>query len=121
MRKPGMEHERLRFAEGVHHAMQEADEERGVKVHRTRSVEQNDEAQRLDLAAAPGQLYRRAAVRDVAMDGAPQVEPPPAPTDLLAANEPRAHDAGKPLGERMRLRHVLGSVMWRKSVLARFS
>jgi hypothetical protein len=40
------------------------------------------------------------------MDRTPQVEPLPAPSDLLAADKPRAHDACKSLGERMRLCHV---------------
>jgi hypothetical protein len=42
------------------------------------------------------------------MDRTPQVEPPPAPADLLAANQPRTHDARKSLGQRMGLRHVGG-------------
>src|SRR5262249_56025176 len=39
VRKPGVEDECLRFTEGVHHAMQEADEERRIKVHRAHAVE----------------------------------------------------------------------------------
>src|SRR5262245_6342467 len=108
VRKPGVEDECLRFAEGVHHAMQEADEERGIKVHRARGVEQNDEAQRLDFAAPPSEIHGRSAMRYIAMDRTPQVEPPPAPADLLAANQPRAHDARKLLGQRMGSRHVGG-------------
>ena len=42
------------------------------------------------------------------MDRTPQVEPPPAPADLLAANQPCAHDARKSLGQRMGSRHVDG-------------
>jgi hypothetical protein len=42
------------------------------------------------------------------MDRTPQVEPPPASADLLAANHPRAHDARKSLGQRMGSRHVGG-------------
>src|SRR5262249_28263423 len=108
VRKPRVEDERLRFAEGVHHAMQEADEKRGIKVHRARGVEKNDEAQRLDLAAPPSEVHGRSAMRYIAMDRTPQVEPPPAPADLLAANQPRAHDARKSLGKRMGSRHVGG-------------
>jgi hypothetical protein len=42
------------------------------------------------------------------MDRTPQVEPPTAPADLLAANQTRAHDARKSLGQRMGSRHVGG-------------
>jgi hypothetical protein len=42
------------------------------------------------------------------MDRTPQVELPPAPADLLAANQPRAHGARKSLGQRMSSRHVGG-------------
>src|SRR6266567_2158193 len=79
MRKPRVEHEGLGLAERVDHAMQEADEERGVEAHRARGIEQNHEAQRLDLALAPDKFDRRAAVRDAAMDGAAQIESPSAP------------------------------------------
>src|SRR5262249_43251683 len=108
MRKPGVEDECLRFTAGVHHAMHEAQEEPGIKVHRARGVEQNDETQRLDLAAPPSEVHGRSAMRYIAMDRTPQVEPPPAPADLLAANQPRAHDARKSLGQRMGSRHVGG-------------
>src|SRR5262249_59228852 len=73
-----------------------------------RGVEQNDEAQRLDLAASPSEVHGRSAMRYIAMDRTPQVEPPPAPADLLAANQLRAHDARKSLGQRMGARHVGG-------------
>src|SRR5262249_29068028 len=78
------------------------------KVHRARGVEQNDEAKRLDLAAPPSEVHGRSAVRYIAMDRTPQVEPPPALADLLAANQPRAHDARKSFGQRMGSRHVGG-------------
>src|SRR5262249_16171433 len=98
VRKPGVEDECLRFTEGVHHAMQEADDEPRIKLHRARGVEQNDEAQRIDLAAPPSEVHGRSAVRHIAMDRTPQVEPPPASADLLAANHPAAHDPRKSLG-----------------------
>src|SRR5262249_56917599 len=69
---------------------------------------QDDEAQRLDLAAPPSEVHGRSAMRYIAMDRTPQVEPPTAPADLLAANQPRAHDARKSLGQRMNSRHVGG-------------
>src|SRR5262249_24792997 len=108
VRKPSVEDECFRFAEGVHHAMQEAYEERGIEVHRARGVKKNDEAQRFDLAASPSEVHGRSAMRYIAMDRVPQVKPPPAPADLLVANQPRAHDAGKSLGQRMGSRHVGG-------------
>ena len=85
MRKSCMKDKCLRFAKGVNYTVQKSNKERGVKVHRTRSIQQNDEAQRLDLAASPGQLYGGSTMLHVAMDSPPQVEPPPAPTDLLTA------------------------------------
>src|SRR5262245_744032 len=103
MRKPGVEDERLGFAEGVDHAMQEAHEERRVEIHRTRGVEQHYEPQRLYLAAAPDQIERRPALRHVAMDGAADVEPLSAPARLLAANEPRPHRPRQALGQRVHL------------------
>ena len=108
MREPGVEDESLGLAEAVDHAMQEADEERGVEAHRAGGVEQHDEPQRLDLAAAPGEIDQRAAMGDVAMDGAAQVEPAAAPAHLLAANKPRAHGAGKPRRQRVGRRDLVG-------------
>ena len=96
-----MEHEGLGFAEAVDDAVQKADKKRGVEAHRARGVEQHDETQRLDLAPAPGELDQRAAMGDVAVDGAAQIEPAAAAADLLAADEPRAHGAGKTRGKRM--------------------
>ena len=89
-----MEDERLGLAEGVDHAVQEADEERGVEAHRAGGVEQHDEAQRLDLAPAPDELDRRSAMGDVAVDGAAQIEAPAAPPRPLAAHQPRPHARG---------------------------
>ena len=108
MREPRVEDEGFRLAESIDDSMQEADEERGIKVHRARGVEQNDEAQRLDLAAPPSEVHGRSAMRYIAMDRTPQVEPPPAPADLLAANQPRAHDVRKSLGQRMGSCHIGG-------------
>ena len=95
VRKPRVEHEGLGLAERIDDAVQEAHEERGVEAHRARGIEQHDEPQRLDLAAAPGEIDRRAAMRDVAMDGAAQVEAAPAPAHLLAPHQPRAHACGR--------------------------
>ena len=81
--------------------MQEAHEERGVEAHRAGGIEQDHEPQRLDLAPAPDEIDRRAAMGDAAMDGAAQVEPPAAPAHLLAAHQPRPHRTGEPRGERM--------------------
>ncbi len=108
MGEAGVKDERLGLAETVDHAVQEADEERGVEAHRAGGVEQDDEAQRLYLSPPPGEIDRRAAVGDAAVDGAAQVEPAPAPPDALAAHEARAHHAGKPRGERVRRRNVVG-------------
>src|SRR5262249_52479130 len=88
-------------------AMQKADEERGVKAHGTGGIEQNDEAQRFDLAPPPGEVDGRPTVRDVAVNGAAQVEPPAAPAYLVAPDEPRTHAAGKTCRERVRRGHVL--------------
>src|SRR5262249_61585162 len=49
-----------------------------------------------------------AAMGSIAMERPQQVEAPPAPADFLAANQPRAHDARKSLGQRMGSRHVGG-------------
>ena len=108
MREPRVEHEGFRLAEGVDHAMQEAHEERGVEAHRAGGVEQEDQPQRPDLAAAPGEVEQRAAVGDVAVDGAAQIETAAAPAHALAAHQPRAHDAGEPRGQLMRLRDIGG-------------
>jgi hypothetical protein len=99
MGKPCVEHESLRLAEGVDHAMHEAHEEGCVEVHRAGGVEQHDEAQRLVLAPAPGEIDRRAAVRHAAVDGTAQIKARPTPARLFAPHQPRAHDAGEPLGE----------------------
>ena len=65
-----MKDEGLGLAEGVDHAVHEAQEEGRVEAHRARRVEQDHEAQRLGLAPAPDQIDRRAAMGDAAMDGA---------------------------------------------------
>ena len=108
MGEPGVEDEGFRLAEGVDHAVQEAHEEGGVEAHRAGGVEQDDQPQRLVLAAAPDEIDRRAAMRDAAVDGAAQIEPAAAPAHPLAPHQPRAHDARQPLGQRMRLRDVGG-------------
>ena len=108
MRQPGMEDERLGFAEAVDDAMQEAHEEGGVEAHGAGCVEQHDEPQRLDLAAAPSQVDQRSAVGNVAVDGTAQVEPAAVTADLLTPNEPRPHGAGKPRRQRMRRRDIVG-------------
>src|SRR5271170_7265646 len=94
VREPGVKDEGFGFAEAVDDAMQEADKKRRVEAHRTRSVEQDDEPQRFDLAATPGQLDQSAAVGDVAMDSTAQIEAAAAAGNLLAANKPRSHGAG---------------------------
>ena len=101
-----MEYEGFRFAKCVDDAVQEAHEKCGVEAHRARGIEQHNEPQRLDLATAPREIERCAAVRDVAVNGATQIEPAAATANLLAAHEPRAHDAGKSRGERLRRRDV---------------
>src|SRR5262249_25477789 len=73
---------------------------------RARRVEQHDQAERPDLAAAPDNVDRRAAMRHAAMNGTPQIEPPSAAADLLAAHQPGAHDPGEPPGQRVRLCNV---------------
>src|SRR5262245_14718971 len=106
MRKPGVEDERLSLAEGIDNAMKEPNEKCGVEVHRTGGVEQHDKPQRLDLTPAPGKVDRRAPMRNVAMDCAPQIEAPPTPMDTVAADQSGAHDAREPPGERMHLGNV---------------
>ena len=68
VRQPGVEYERLRLLECIDNAVQEAHEERGVEVHRSRGVKQHDQPQRLHLAATPNQIEQRATMRDVAAD-----------------------------------------------------
>ncbi len=88
--------------------MQEAHEERGVEAHRAGGVEQEHEPQRFLLALPPGEIERRAAVSDAAVNGAAQIEPPSAPTHALTADQARAHDARQPRGQLMRLFDILG-------------
>src|SRR5579862_393995 len=108
VRQAGVKHEGFRLAKSVDHAVQETHEERGIEAHGARGVEQHDEPQRLYLAAAPCQIEQRAAVRDIAVNSAAQVEPPAAAANLLAANEPRAHDASEPCSKRVGRGDVLG-------------
>src|SRR5580698_8016931 len=72
----GVEHERFGFAERVDDTVQEANEERGVEAHRARRIEQHHEPQRLYLAPPPGEIEGHAAMRDIAMNGAAQIELP---------------------------------------------
>src|SRR5580693_8565466 len=104
----GVKDECFGFAERVDDAVQEADEERGVEAHRARCIEQHHEPQRFDLAAAPGEIERHAAMGDIAMNGAAQIEPPAAAADLLAAHQARAHDAGKSRRQRVCGRNLFG-------------
>src|ERR1700684_1138552 len=97
----GVKDEGFGFAERIDDAVQEADEERGVEAHRARRIEQHHKPQRFYLAPAPGEFERHAAVRDIAMNGAAQVDPPAAAADLVAAHQARAHDAGEPRRQRM--------------------
>src|ERR1700684_560011 len=106
MREPRVEDESLGFAEAVDDTVQKADEKCGVEAHRAGGVEQDDEPQRLDLAAAPGKLDQRGAVGYGAMNGAAEVEAAPMAASLLATNQPRPHGAGKPRRERVRRRDV---------------
>src|SRR5262245_43414937 len=106
MREPGVEDESLRLAKRIDDAVQEADEERGVEAHRAGRIEQDDQAQRLDLATAPCEFHRRSTMRYVAVDGAAQVEAPPVPAPLLAANESRAHGQCKPHRQLVDLRDI---------------
>jgi len=107
MGEPCVEHEGLCLAEGIDHAVQEANEERGVKAHRAGGIEQHDQPQRLDLAAPPGEINERATVRNIAMNGAAQIDPPPAAADFLAADQTGAHDAGEPCRQRVGRRNVV--------------
>src|SRR5262249_6434209 len=74
MRQPGGKDESFGFAEAVDDAVQKTHEEGGVETHRAGSIEQYHEPQRLNLAAPPGEVDQRAAVRHIAMDGAAQVK-----------------------------------------------
>ena len=67
-----------------------------------------DEAERLVLALAHDQADRHAAMADVAVDGAAEIEPVAAPAGEVAARQPRAHDAGEAGCDRMRLGNVGG-------------
>src|SRR5581483_6637334 len=48
-------------------------------------------------------------MRNVAMNGAPQIEPPPATPDRLTAHEPRTHLSRQSLCERVGGSHILRS------------
>ena len=76
MDEAGVEDERLRLAEGVDRGVQEADEERGVELHRAGRVEQHARGATAQLAPPPHEIDRRPAMGDAAMDRAPKVEPP---------------------------------------------
>src|ERR1700722_6087645 len=101
MGETGVKDKSLGFAKSVDHAVQKSDEECGIETHRARGIEQDDKPQRFDLAAAPGEFEERAAVRDIAMDSAAQIEPAAAAANLSAADQPRAHHPGKPRRERV--------------------
>src|SRR5580704_5779530 len=101
VREAGVEHERLGFAKRIDDAVQEADKERGVEAHRARRIEQDHEPQRFDLASAPGEIERHAAMGDIAMNGAAKIDAPTAAADLVAAHQPRAHDPGEPRRQRV--------------------
>ena len=103
MGEPRVEQEGLGLAELVEHAVDEAQEDAGVHAHRAGGVEQDDEPERLFLALAPHQADRHAAMADVAVDGAAQIEPVAAPAGEVAAGQPRAHDAGETRGDGVRL------------------
>ena len=107
MGQAGVKHKSFGFAEAVHDAVQKADEEGGVEAHGARRVKQHHKPQRLDLASAPGEVDQSAAVRDIAMDGAPQIEAAAVAPDLLAPNKPSAHSTSEPRGERVRRRYVV--------------
>ena len=102
MRQPGMKHEGFGFAEGIDHPVQETHEEGGVEIHRARGIKQHDEPQRLDLTPPPGEVDRRAAVADIAVDGAAQVESTSMPAHLLAPHQPCTHRAREPRRQRVR-------------------
>src|SRR5262249_2736780 len=106
MSKSGMEDEGFRLAESIDDPVQKANEERGVKTHGAGRVEQEHEAQRPDLAAAPGEVHQCAAMRNIAMNGPAQIEPAAAPMDALAPHEPGAHHPRKPCRERMCLCNI---------------
>src|SRR5580704_5714092 len=101
VREAGVEHERLGFAKRIDDAVQKADKERGVEAHRARRIEQDHEPQRFDLASAPGEIERHAAMGDIAMNGAAKIDAPTAAADLVAAHQPRAHDPGEPRRQRV--------------------
>ena len=73
---------------------------------RTEGIQQDHKTQRLDIAAAPREVHRRAAVRNTSVNRAPQIEPPPTAANLIASNEPRTHDACEAFGKRVSLRYV---------------
>src|SRR4029077_4394208 len=95
MGKPGMEDKGFRFAESIDHAMQEADEKSCVKAHGAGRVEQENEPQRLDLAAEQGEFHQRAPMRDISMNGPAQIETSSAPADALTPHQTGSHRARK--------------------------
>src|SRR5436190_9121409 len=74
VRQPGVEQERLGLAKLVEDAMDETKEYARVHAHRTRSVEQHHEPQRLCLALPLDEIDRHAAMADIAVNGAAQIK-----------------------------------------------
>src|SRR5262245_50617864 len=94
-----MEQEGLALPEGIDSAMEETHEESRVETHGSRSVQQDDEPQRLLLAMSPGEIDRRTAMGDAAVDRAAKIEPPPTPACPLAPHQARAHGMGEACGQ----------------------
>ena len=67
-----------------------------------------DQPQRFCLALPPHQLDRHAAMADIAVDGAPEIEPVAAPPRQVAPRQPRAHGAGQPRSRLMCLLDLRG-------------
>ena len=103
-----VEDEGFRLAEIVDHAMEEADEERGVEAHRAGRVEEDDEAEGFRLPPSPGEFYRRPAMGDAAVDGPPEVETAAAAAKLGATDEPGAHRPCQPRGQGVGLCDLFG-------------
>ena len=106
MRQPRMEYERLGLPKCIDYAVQEAHKESRVEIHRTRSVQENDQAQRFGLALAPGKINRSAAMRHATMNSAAQIKAAPSTIRLLPPNEPRPHHLCQPRSQRVHGRDI---------------
>ena len=108
MGQPGVKQKRFGLAKFIQHAVDEAQEYAGIHAHRAGGVEQHDEAQRLFLALPFDEVDRHAAMADIAVDGAPEIQPVAAPPRQVAPGQPGAHGLCQPRRGVVGLRDLIG-------------